>query len=349
MRRGLMNSEFVPVAEIMRGGAVESVHHGAAAVVDKDGTIIAQVGSPNLVTFSRSSLKPFQVLPTVLRGVPDRFGLKDRHLALMCASHSGEERHLHAAREILQAIGAREEDLRCGVHVPLHYLYEDTAVPAKSYFSPLHNNCSGKHLGMLALARIIGCPFEEYLELDSPVQRLVRERTAIMLGMKPDAMQVAIDGCSAPNYAVPLRALARGFARLATAAGLRPATDDECHDACTRVVSAMRAFPEMVSGEGRFDLDLARATNGRIFSKAGGEAVECAGVPERSLGIAVKIIDGSARAVGPFIVWILRELGLLSPTELTALEMYVNPVLKNHRGLEIGAIRMTGQLVRPGG
>jgi len=344
-----MNSEFVPIAEVTRGGAVESVHHGAAVVVDKDGTVIAQLGSPDLVTYSRSSLKPFQVLPTVLRGVPDRFGLKDRHLALMCASHSGEERHLQAAREILQAIDAREEDLRCGVHIPLRYLHEDSAVPAKSSFSPLHNNCSGKHLGMLALARILGCPFEEYLELDSPVQRLIRERAAGMLGMKSDAMQVAIDGCSAPNYAVPLRALARGFARLAAAAGPKPATDDECHDACARVVSAMRTYPEMVSGEGRFDLDLARGTAGRVFSKAGGEAVECAGIPECSWGIAVKIIDGSARAVGPVIVWILRELGLLSQAELMALDMYVNPVLKNHRGLHIGTIRMIGKLTRAAG
>jgi L-asparaginase II len=249
------------------------------------------------------------------------------------------------AREILEAIDAREEDLQCGVHVPLHYLYESAATPAKSSFSPLHNNCSGKHLGMLALARILGCPFAEYLELESPVQRLIRERVAGMLNLKPAEMPVGIDGCSAPNYAVPLRSLALGFARLAAAAGPRPTTDEECHDACARIVSAMRTYPEMVSGEGRFDLDLVRATNGRIFSKAGGEAVECAGIPERSWGVAVKIIDGSTRAIGPMVVWILRELGLLNDTELQELDKYVNPVLKNHRGLNIGTIRMTGNIV----
>jgi L-asparaginase II len=341
-----MMNEYVPVAEVLRGHAVESIHHGAAAVVDKNGTVIAELGSPDFVTYSRSSLKPFQALPTVLRGVPDRFGLKDRHLALMCASHSGEARHVQAAREILEAIDAREEDLQCGVHVPLHYLYESADTPAKSSFSPLHNNCSGKHLGMLALARILGCPFAEYLDLESTVQRLIRERVAGMLNLKPAEMQVAIDGCSAPNYAVPLRSLALGFARLAAAAGPRPATDEECHDACARIVSAMRTYPEMVSGEGRFDLDLARATNGRIFSKAGGEAVECAGIPERSWGVAVKVVDGSSRAIGPLMVWILRELGLLNEAELQELDKYINPVLKNHRDLHIGTIRMTGKLIR---
>jgi len=339
----------MPLAEVMRGDAVESVHQCAAAVVDKHGTLIASLGSPDYVTYSRSSLKPFQVMPTVMRGVPDRFGLKDRHLALMCASHSGEDRHVEVAREILEAIDAREEDLQCGAHVPLHYLYENEGTPPKSAFSPLHNNCSGKHLGMLALARIIGCPFEEYLELESPVQRLIRERVATLLRTDAAAMPVAIDGCSAPNYAVPLRALALGFARLAASAGPKPATDEECHTACTRIVSAMRAYPEMVSGEGRFDLDLSRATGARVFSKAGGEAVECAGIPERGWGVAVKVIDGSTRAVGPLMVWVLNELAVLDKTELEALTKYVTPVLKNHRGLDIGTIRMNGKLIRHSG
>lgn len=341
-----MNESYVPLAEVMRGNTVESIHHGAVAVVDKSGTLIASLGSPDFVTFSRSSLKPFQVMPTVMRGVPDRFGLKDRHLALMCASHSGEDRHVEVAREIMTAIDAREDDLQCGVHVPLHYLYETEGTPPKSAFSPLHNNCSGKHLGMLALARILGCPFEEYLDLDSPVQRLIRERIAAMLSMKAADMPVGIDGCSAPNYALPLRSLALGFARLAASAGPRPASDEECHDACKRIVSAMRTYPEMVSGEGRFDLDLARATNGRVFSKAGGEAVECAGIPERGWGIAVKVADGSTRAVGPLMVWVLKELGILDNAGLQALDKYVTPVLKNHRSLDIGTIRMNGKLHR---
>ena len=333
----------------MRGDAVESVHHCAAAVVDKHGALIASLGSPDYMTYSRSSLKPFQAMPTVMRGVPDRFGLKDRHLALMCASHSGEDRHIETAREIMKAIDAREDDLQCGVHVPLHFLYENEGTPPKSAFSPLYNNCSGKHLGMLALARILGCPFEEYLEVDSPVQRLIRERIAMMLDVDATRMPVAIDGCSAPNYALPLRSLAFGFARLAAAAGPKPATDEECHTACARIVSAMRTYPEMVSGEGRFDLDLSRATSARVFSKAGGEAVECAGIPERGWGIAVKVADGSTRAVGPLMVWVLNQLGVLDKTETEALEKYTAPVLKNHRGLHIGTIRMNGKLVRHSG
>jgi len=344
-----VTSPYAPLAEVMRGETVESVHHCVAAVVDKHGTLIASLGAPDYVTYSRSSLKPFQVMPTVMRGVPDRFGLKDRHLALMCASHSGEDRHVEVAREILAAIDAREEDLQCGVHVPLHYLYESNGTPPKTQFSPLHNNCSGKHLGMLALARILGCPFEEYLDLDSPVQRLIRERIASMLGTRAIDMPSAIDGCSAPNYALPLRTMAFGFARLAAVAGPNPATDEECHDACARIVSAMRTYPEMISGEGRFDLDLARATNARVFSKAGGEAVECAGIPERGWGVAVKVADGGTRAVGPLMVWVLNELGILGKSECDALGKYISPVLKNHRDLHIGTIRMNGKLVRHNG
>lgn len=330
----------------MRGDTVESVHHCAAAVVDKHGALVASLGSPDYITYSRSSLKPFQALPTVMRGVPDRFGLKDRHLALMCASHSGEDRHVEVAREIMDAIDAREEDLQCGTHVPLRFLYETAGTPPKTAFTPLHNNCSGKHLGMLALARILGCPFKEYLDVDSPVQRLIRERVALMVDVDAARMPVAIDGCSAPNYALPLRALAHGFARLAATAGPKPATDEECHTACARIVSAMRSYPEMVSGEGRFDLDLSRATNARVFSKAGGEAVECAGIPERGWGVAVKVADGSTRAVGPLMVWVLNELGVLNKTETDALQKYLAPVLKNHRDLHIGTIRMNGKLFR---
>jgi L-asparaginase II len=328
----------------LRGNQVESVHFAAAAVVDQDGQLIAHLGSADLVTYSRSSLKPFQALPTVMRGFPDRFGLAEHHLALICASHSGEDRHVRAAREILAAIDAKEDNLQCGVHVPLFHRDNEDPIPARKSFSPIFNNCSGKHSGMLALSRILGLPFEGYLDVQSPLQRLIRAQVALTLGVDPGDMIYGIDGCSVPNYAVPLRALAYGYARLAASVGPKPRTDDECHDACKRIAGAMRTHPEMVSGEGRFDLALAQGTKGRVFSKAGGEAVECLGIPERGWGIAVKIADGTARAVAPVVIGILKQLDLLSRDECATLAKHAEPVLTNHRGIEIGKIRMVGEL-----
>ena len=341
-----MRELFAPAAEVLRGNQVESLHFAAAAVVDREGQLIAELGSADLVTYSRSSLKPFQALPTVMRGFPDRFGLDDHHLALICASHSGEERHIGAAREILAAIDAKEDHLQCGVHIPLIYRDNEVPIPARGSFSPVYNNCSGKHSGMLALSRILGQPFENYLDVQSPLQRLIRAQVAQTLGIEPNSMIHGIDGCSVPNYAVPLRALAYGYARLAASIGPKPRTDDECHDACKRIAGAMRTHPEMVSGEGRFDLALAQATKGRVFSKAGGEAVECVGIPERGWGVAVKIADGTARAIAPVVIGILKQLDLLSREECAALAKQAEPVLTNHRGIEIGTIRMVGELTR---
>ena len=341
-----MSEPYVPTIEVTRGDVTESIHWSAAAVVDHHGKLIAHIGSPDLEIFSRSSLKPFQALPTVMRGFPDGFGLENRHLAVICASHSGEDCHVTAVQEILDAIGADVSNLQCGTHVPLFRRRGDAAVPALATFSAIHNNCSGKHAGMLALAKMIGVSNDTYLDPDSAMQKLIRERIAAFLGVDESTMRYGIDGCSVPNYIIPLRNMAYGFARLSASVGPNPVRDEECSDACRRIVTAMREHPEMVSGEGRFDLDLARATNGRMFSKAGGEAVECIGIPEKGWGIAVKIVDGASRAVGPTVVGILDQLGLLDKDELEALDSYANAELRNHRRIITGTMRMVAELER---
>ncbi|MBI3872952.1 MAG: asparaginase, partial [candidate division Zixibacteria bacterium] len=231
-------------------------------------------------------------------GFPQRFGLDSRHLALVCASHSGEERHVRTAQEILAAIGAQVSDLQCGVHVPLLYRPDEGPVPAKSEFTQLHNNCSGKHSGMLALARILNCPLSEYLQVDSVVQRTIREMVAMMAGVDSADLQVGTDGCSAPNYAMPLRALAYAYARLAGAREHAGRMDSDTRQAAIQILNAMTQNPEMVSGTGRLDLAIAEASGRQFIVKAGGEAVQCIGVPDRGWGIAIKIGDGGARAVG---------------------------------------------------
>ncbi|MEW5701054.1 MAG: asparaginase [Candidatus Zixiibacteriota bacterium] len=339
------HSGLAPAVEVTRGEAIESIHHAAAAVVDCEGNLIAHLGDPGFVTFSRSSLKPFQALAGVRRGVPDRFGFQERHLALVCASHSGEPRHVEAAREMLAAIGARPEDLQCGVHIPLYIHPEEPPIPPKTDFTPLHNNCSGKHSGMLALARVLNAPIDHYLELDSPVQKAIRETVIEMLSLSANEIRTGTDGCSAPNYAVSLRALAAGYARLSQAANPRLGRSPAGAEGA-RIVAAMMRHPEMISGTGRLDLAISEASGGTLFTKAGGEAVECVGVPERGLGIAIKVGDGGTRAVGPLLIGVLRELGLLPDGSAAGLNGFAAPILHNHRGIAIGTARYVGRLIR---
>lgn len=333
-----------PAVAITRGETTESVHCAAVAVVDREGRLIASYGDPHLATYSRSSLKPIQALAAVMRGFPDRFGLTDRHLALACASHSGEDYHVEAAGQILAAIGATGDDLQCGIHIPAYIKPDNGGVPPKATFTTLHNNCSGKHSCMLALARMLNMPLADYLKFDAPTQRLIRGMVAEMTGVAAEDMPHGIDGCSAPNYVLPLSALARGFARLAWATTQAPGSLSEADRAGARNARAMMTYPEMVSGTGRFDLQLVEAAGRRIFSKAGGEAIECVGIPERGWGLALKIGDGGVRAIGPLTVSVLQELGVLDEAAVATLDPVAHPHLKNHRGIQIGTARSLARL-----
>ena len=336
---------LAPAVEITRGEFIESVHHAAAAVVDSEGNLIAHLGDPDLLTFSRSSLKPFQALASVRRGFPERFSLTPRHLALACASHSGEDYHIAIAQEILAAVGATVDDLQCGVHIPLIYRPEEPPIPPKSAFSALHNNCSGKHAGMLALAQMTGTPKDRYLAVDSPGQMAIRETVVEMLSLQPDEIRLGIDGCSAPNYAVRLRALAHAYARLAQSANPRLGKS-LAGEPGAAIVRAMIGHPEVVSGTGRLDLALAKVSRGSLFTKAGGEAVECVGIPERGWGIATKVGDGGTRAVGPALIGLLHQLGVLTDSAVAELQPFANPTLRNHRAIAIGTARYVGELAR---
>jgi L-asparaginase II len=336
-----------PIAvEITRGDAIESVHCGVAAVVDYEGNVIAHFGDLDYVTFSRSALKPFQALPTVMRGVTQRFTLDDRHVAVMCGSHSGEDCHAEAVRGILDAIGRTVDDFRCGVHVPIVVRNAEGPIPPKSEFTQLHNNCSGKHAGMLALAKMLECPPADYLAYDSEPQRLIRETIMELTGVSAGEIWHGIDGCSAPNYAMSIQSLAHGVSRLAHAATAGDDSGDALKRGARRIVGAMRQYPELVSGTGRFDLVLAQATRGRCVPKVGGEAIECIAVPERGWGIVAKVTDGNARALGPFVVSILDQLDLLDDRARFELASFARPDLRNHREIVIGTARPVVRLVK---
>jgi L-asparaginase II len=328
------------LVEVTRGGRMESEHRGAIAVVDAAGKLIAHVGDVQLASYLRSSAKPFQLLPLVERGGADRFGLTSAELAVIAGSHSGETHHVAAVQAILNKIGLREDALQCGIHIPFNAAAAK-ALRTEGYEpSILHNNCSGKHAGMLAQAVDRGLSTHDYLDPQHPVQVTIRQRFAELSGLTFDQIGVGVDGCSAPCFAMPLRAAALAFARLA---GARD-------DGLSRVARAMLDHPEMVAGEGRIDTDLMRAVPGRLVSKGGAEGYHGMGLirPDGSAwGIAIKIADGDGKRGGhPAIIEVLRQLGVLDDAALAQLQSYHTWPVTNHRGLEVGEVRANFKLIR---
>lgn len=328
----------VLLVELTRGGVVESSHRGALAVVDSQGALLAAAGSPQHVAYLRSAAKPFQALPMVDSGALDHFGLDDQALALMCASHHGTEEHVAVAQRILDAIGLDKSALRCGVHWPVDEAASRRLAAAGLEPDPRHNNCSGKHAGMLTLARFWGLDELDYTRPDHPVQAAILARLAVMTGLEPAAIPIAPDGCTVPAFALPLANAALAFARL-----IDPAAPADC----CRVVAAMQAYPHLVSGHGALDDTLMRAGAGVIISKGGAEGYQGIGIrtPDgRSVGMAIKIEDGNARAKGPVIVALLEALGLVQADVIERLEPLRRPSIKNHRGQVVGEMRAVPEL-----
>jgi len=332
------------LVEVWRGGRVESEHRGAIAVVDAQGKLLAHIGDVELTSYLRSSAKPFQLLPLIESGAADRFGFTDRELAVIAGSHSGEPRHVEAVQSILNKIGLSESELQCGAHVPFNPDAAKALRAAQREPTPLYNNCSGKHSGMLAQAVDRGLSTHDYLDPRHPVQITIRQRLADLAGLSYDEVGIGVDGCSAPCFAVPLKAAARAFAQLA----------DAQDNALARVARVMVQYPEMVAGEGRLDTDLMRAANGdaaysTLFSKGGAEGFHGIGVFARdtrsAFGIAWKIGDGDGKRGGhPAVIEALRQLGLLDEAALAALRSYHAWPVTNHRGLEVGEVHANFKL-----
>jgi L-asparaginase II len=322
-------------------GWVENIHRGTIAVVDLEGALRYSVGDPYAVCFTRSALKPFQALPLLRRGGHTHWGLSGRELALICASHSGEERHLEIVAALLARIGCNEADLRCGAHVPLHFATQGNTPPVNAHWNQMHNNCSGKHTGFLAWCRHSGVRTEDYLELNHPLQVAIRDTVAELAGASPATLPCGIDGCSAPNYAVPLACLAQLYARLAQ--GENDARDGSWFGP---LAHAMSQYPELVSGQGRTDLAYMTVGAGDWVTKAGADGVQAFGSRSARLGIAVKIADGTPRALHAAFVATLRQLGLLENRETTLLASWSDPEIRNHRGIVTGRVRATFNLER---
>jgi L-asparaginase II len=354
---------------VTRGSFVESVHRGHVVAVDGRGRVVAQLGSAGAVAYMRSATKPFQAMPLVASGAADRFGLNDAELAVACGSHDATPAHTEAVLSILKKAGLSVSDLKCGAHEP--YSKETAAALRERGERPtaLHNNCSGKHAGMLALALHLGADARTYDRADNPVQRAVFRAVSDFSGLPAEGLEYAFDGCGVPTFALTLETMARMFARLVAPPragdGAAPAGGDEAAEpargavasnVARRVVGVMLAHPEMVEGDGELDTELMRAGAGRLVSKVGAEGVYAAGVlPCRrwpdGLGAAFKIEDGDKgdRARSPAAVELLRQLGALSDEEAAspALSELARRTLKNHRGDEVGEVRPAFRLSLP--
>lgn len=324
-----------PLARVTRGAVVESIHYGSIAVVDRHGAVLACAGDPAFVTMTRSALKPFQALPFVAAGGPERFGYSQAQIALLCASHSGEPRHVEAVADMLARAGNSPAQLQCGTHAPGFYEVRGEVPPPPPY-SPLAHNCSGKHSGMLAYCVQCGLPRESYLADDHPLQQSIRHAVSLLTSVPEPELVSGIDGCSAPNYAVPLARLAQAFARLAA-----PETGAEFGNAPRVLADAMTAHPEMVSGEHRSDLELTLAGRGDWIAKIGAEGVQGIGLRGDGIGIAIKIVDGNRRVLPPVVAAVLDQLGLLDARRREALGAWFEPPVHNYRGILTGHLQAT--------
>jgi len=329
--------------EQLRGGVVEAWHDVHVAVVDSTGRLVAHSGEPELVTFWRSAAKPFQAVPLVADGVMERFGLTSEDLALACASHSSEPGQVTRVRAFLAKVGCSERDLLCGPHPPLSERVAQDYQSRGLRLTPVYSNCSGKHAGMLALARHHGWPTEFYTRLEHPVQRRCLGEVSLWTEVPVAEVKTAVDGCGVVCFGLPLRNMALAYARLAIADfGLRIADSKEgrpIRNPQSAIVESMLRHPELIAGEGRACTELMRAHPGRVIAKVGAEGVYCALLPQEGLGVALKVADGHALASALAMAAVLEALGLRPRPASLASRPNVNT-----RGDTVGEMRVNGGL-----
>ena len=323
---------LVPLIELSRGGTPECLHFGAVAVVNRSGKLLAQAGDPHWRTFSRSTLKALQALPFMEAGGPAHFGFASEQIAMLCASHNGEDKHVAQTSTMLRKAGLGTSALRCGCHVPGIFAALETSPTPDAVFDERHNNCSGKHAGFLAYCVQHGLTLDDYIEPDHPLQTAIRRDVARATGMDANDFRIGIDGCSAPNYDLPLRNLAWGYARLASGA-----QDSEFGASFADLGEAMTSHPDLVSGTARNDLAFMQAGRGDWVTKIGADGVQVVGSKSRGEAFAIKIIDANKPALFAATVEVLEQLGWLDAVQREALRPWRAQEIRNARGLLVGA------------
>jgi L-asparaginase II len=330
---------LVPLVETTRGSSLENTHFGAVAVCDTAGRVVASAGDPHFSAFTRSTLKALQALSFVQSGGARALGFTPQNLALMCASHSGEPMHVEQVQSMLDKAGVTYKRLQCGCHVP--YYVDQGVGPRPEHIDERMHNCSGKHSGMLAHCVHSGWDVDTYLDPEHPLQQSIRSHIARATGMAESQMKMGIDGCSAPNYSIPLSALARGYARLASGA-----RDAEFGESFAQLSDAMKTYPELVSGTGRSDLAFMRVGRGDWVTKVGAEGVQAFASVSRGQAFAIKISDGNKHALFAATVEVLDQLGWLDESQREALEPWQARDILSIRGAKVGERKPAFTLVR---
>jgi L-asparaginase II len=352
----MITHNYQPIFQFTRGNIVESVHFGAIAVVDSSGKLVASYGNPELMTFTRSSAKPLQALPLIENGGMEYFGLTLQEVALLCASHSGTDEHMAVVRSIQTKTGVREEELLCGIHTPYSRATAEAMRERGEKSTPNRHNCSGKHTGMIAFSHMLGYPVDQagmkYIDRNHPVQMKILALMAEMSDYSVEKIQIGTDGCSVPNFALPLQNTALAFARLCQPNGI----PKERAEACKLITNAMHSYPEIIGGPDNFDTDLMRIGNGRIICKGGAEGFQAFGIMpgainpgSPAIGIAFKVSDGDLKGhnrpygdptghVRPAVTLeILHQLGALDVDDLNKLANFGPEFpVENLRKLKVG-------------
>ncbi|NLN83888.1 MAG: asparaginase [Firmicutes bacterium] len=336
-------SRSAELVHVTRGGLVESVHYGDVAVVDATGKLIAYAGAPReKFAFWRSSAKPFQAIPVIESGAAEKYNLTDKEVAVFTASHNGEIFHTDAVQSILKKIGLDESYLQCGVHNPLYAPRAAELKEAGIEASEIHNNCSGKHSGMLTLGKMLGADPSYYTELRHPVQQAMLQSVSEFTSVPMEEIPIGIDGCGVPVHGLSVYHMALAWARLINPIGM----SEKRQEAAEKVRTAMMKHPEMVAGTGRLCTALMSAAPGKIVAKSGAEAIYGFAIPELGIGMSLKIADGGGRATNAAVLGVLRQLDYLSEKEFESLLELEVRQLKNHRQDLIGEVKPAVNLIK---
>jgi L-asparaginase II len=332
-----MSEELV---RVFRGNMVESVHRGSIAVVSSQKGIIYGIGNADRITYFRSTEKPLQAIAALETGIVEEYGLDLKEVAIMTASHSGEEEHISTLIEFMKKTGIKEDDLQCGIHDPVNKEAAKRLVVQGIQPSKLHCNCSGKHIGQLASIKLKGLNFDGYLERNHKMQKEIKRIVSEFSGTAISEILEATDGCGITVHAVPLKNIALSYANLCNEEFM----EGQYKKSQNYIASSMTMYPEMVAGKGRLDTAIMDRFGDRVISKIGAEGTYAAGIIGKSIGIAIKIEDGNSRAVGPAILETLMQIGIISEDEVVQLKSHWNPGVYNHKNELVGEIKATFKL-----
>ncbi len=322
------------LAELVRNNWVENRYRGAFCIVDDHGEIIASAGDVEREIFPRSAIKSIQALALFRSGAVEKFSLEFQEIALACASHRGEAAHIKGVKKFLEKISCSESDLECGAHPPSDPVARNALREAGGNPGPIHNNCSGKHAGMLAVARALGVPTKGYIGLDHPVQKLVRQCITDLIGQDLTTDRCGTDGCSIPTFAASIRAFAFGFARAGTGEGL----DRQTADAMGRIIAAATSHSFLVGGTGSFDSEAMKIFNGALMSKRGAEGVYCGSIPALKLGYALKCDDGNMDASEIMVAALLLAIARPDAAQHQFLQKKQHKIYQNWRKFDVATL-----------